>query len=220
MGSASFSCCFKNMRPNTITFTAIIANLVAVVFLIWGATDLYWKRKSNKALYLISFVFLCLILIAMIFILVLLNLSIDEHFTTINKIGKILCLIIIGLCILAFISLLIAEILILIDYNDIEKLYGPGRNISIPDWLAAILPGIIGLIASIIVILCVNVLYKIFNDNILNKKQNENTLNQNSITVNPNVQNKSVIISGNNSQPYNQPSPVLNSENGINIDNK
>ena len=38
-----------------------------------------------------------------------------------------------GFCILALIFLLIAEILILIDYNDFEDILGQGRNIPSHD---------------------------------------------------------------------------------------
>ena len=219
------------MRPNVIALIAIISNLIAVAFLIWGLADLIWYRKGRKALYIISFVLLCLTLILLVIIIVFLNLRIGPNFMTIYKVGKIICLLIIGLCILAFIFLLISEILILIDYNDIEDLLGPGRNISSHDWAAAILPGILGLIASVIVSLCANVLYKIFNDNILTSfdiYQNNNpmNINQNSMTTIPNVQNPVVVVSGNNSgmipptNPYNQPKPVFNSESGINYNNK
>ena len=231
MGCLSLFCCFKSMRPNVITLIAIISNLIAVAFLIWGLADLLWYRKGRKALYIISFVLLCLTLILLVIIIVFLNLRIGPNFMTIYKVGKIICLLIIGLCILAFIFLLISEILILIDYNDIEDLLGPGRNISSHDWAAAILPGILGLIASVIVSLCANVLYKIFNDNILTSfdiYQNNNpmNINQNSMTTIPNVQNPVVVVSGNNSgmipptNPYNQPKPVFNSESGINYNNK
>ena len=231
MGCLSLFCCFKSMRPNVIALIAIISNLIAVAFLIWGLADLIWYRKGRKALYIISFVLLCLTLILLVIIIVFLNLRIGPNFMTIYKVGKIICLLIIGLCILAFIFLLISEILILIDYNDIEDLLGPGRNISSHDWAAAILPGILGLIASVIVSLCANVLYKIFNDNILTSfdiYQNNNpmNINQNSMTTIPNVQNPVVVVSGNNSgmipptNPYNQPKPVFNSESGINYNNK
>ena len=231
MGCLSLFCCFKSMRPNVITLIAIISNLIAVAFLIWGLADLLWYRKGRKALYIISFVLLCLTLILLVIIIVFLNLRIGPNFMTIYKVGKIICLLIIGLCILAFIFLLIAEILILIDYNDIKDFLGPGRSIPSHDWAAAILPGILGLIASVIVSLCANVLYKIFNDNILTSfdiYQNNNpmNINQNSMTTIPNVQNPVVVVSGNNSgmipptNPYNQPKPVFNSESGINYNNK
>ena len=210
MGCLSLFCCFKSMRPNVITLIAIISNLIAVAFLIWGLADLLWYRKGRKALYIISFVLLCLTLILLVIIIVFLNLRIGPNFMTIYKVGKIL---------------------ILIDYNDIEDFLGPGRSIPSHDWAAAILPGILGLIASVIVSLCANVLYKIFNDNILTSfdiYQNNNpmNINQNSMTTIPNVQNPVVVVSGNNSgmipptNPYNQPKPVFNSESGINYNNK
>ena len=175
MGLLSLSCCFKNIFPNPLAFASITSNMVGIIFLIWGATELkwYWFRKARKPLYIISFVFFFLTLIGLIFVIVLLNLWTDQNFIiTINIIGKILCGIILGLCILAFIFLLIAEILILKDYNHIENKLGPGRNIPILDWLRAIIPGISGLITLVITTLCVNVLYKKFNDNILAQQNN------------------------------------------------
>ena len=239
MGCLPLFCCFKNMRPNTISSTAIITNLIALAFLIWGISDIQWDwfKKSRKHLYLffyiISFLFLCLTFIFLILIIVFLNLRIGPNFMTLNKVGKILCLIIIGLCILAFILLLIAEILILIDYNDFENELGPGRNIPSHDWAAVILPGILGLIASVIVTLCVNVLYKIFNDNILTSfdiYQNNSpiNINQNSMTTIDKVQNQNpvAVVSGNNSEiippinPYNQPLPAYNSDVKIKYNNE
>ena len=173
MGCLSLFCCFKNMSPNKIVFTAIISNLIAVVFLIWGITDLFWYRKARKPLYIISLIFFFLSLIGLIFVIVLLNVRTDQNYIiTINIIGKIICGIIITLCILSFIFLLIAEILILKDYNDIEDILGPGRDIPILDWLRVILPGILGLITLVITTLCVNVLYKKFNDNIIEEQNN------------------------------------------------
>lgn len=233
MGCLPLFCCFKNMRPNTIALIGIISNLIAVIFLIWGLADLDWPyfRKGRKALYIISFVFLCLTLALLIVVIIFANLRNGPNFMTFNNIGKILCLIIIGLSILAFIFLLIAEILILVDYSDIEKAWPIGRFFPSHDWAAAILPGILGLIASIIVPLCANVLYKMFNDNILTSfdvYQNNNpmNINQNSMATIPNVQNPVVVVSGNNSgmippiTPYNQQPPVFNTQTGIDYNNK
>ena len=232
MGCLVFFCCFKNMNPNTIASTAIITNLMAVAFLIWGIIDIQWNwlKKARKTLYIISFSFLCLTLILMIFIIVFLNLRIGPNFMILNKLGNLICLIIIGSCILSFIFLLIAEILILIDFNDFENILGPGRNISSHEWTTVILPGLLGLIATVIISLCANVLYKIFNDNILTSfdiYQNNSpmNINQNSMTTIPNVQNPVVVVSGDNSgvippnYPYNQPVPEYNST-GINNNNK
>ena len=175
MGLLSLSCCFKSILPNPLGFTAITSNIVGIIFLVWGATELkwYWFRKARKLLYIISFVFFFLTLIGLIFVILLLNIRTGQnYFINTNIIGKILCGIIIVLCILAFIFLLIAEILILKDYNDIEDILGPGRDIPILDWLRAILPGILGLITLVITTLCVNVLYKKFNDNIIEEQNN------------------------------------------------
>ena len=212
MGCEFLFCCFKNMFPNTIAFISIICNIIALVFLIWGATDLFWYKKARKALYLISFTLFCLTLIAMIFIIVFLNIWPGKNFKIIVRIGQSLCYIIIGLCILAFIILLIAEILIIKDYNDIQdELIEPGSEISSLRWIAAIVPGILGLITTIIISLCTNILYNKI-DNNTNQNENENQhINPNSTISIANGKNPVVDISGNNSgiipskTPYNQP---------------
>ena len=125
-----------------------------------------------------------------------------------------LCLLIIALCVVSFIVLLIGYSLELKDYSDIERREGPGRIIPNHDWTAAILPGILAFISSIITALCANVLYKIFNDDILTSilaYQNAYpvNVNQNSIT---NIQND-VIVTGNNAGIM---PPIYQSGNNLN----
>lgn len=203
MGCLPLFCCFKTMKPKVIAMTALAVNIIALAFLIWGVADLSWDRNSAKVLYIISFVLFILLSILIIMVLVFLNMRNDKSYITYNKIGKILCLLIIALCALAFIFLLVAEILEIKDYADYEKLL-PGRQIASHDWAAAILPGLLGLITLVIIALCANVLYKIFNDNILISFLNyQNALpipvNQNSMTTLPNYPQNPVIIKENNS---------------------
>ena len=231
MGCAPLFCCFKNCRPNSIAFTALIVNVIAFAFLIWGLADIEFSRNSAKALYIIAFIFLALSLIALILILIFLNLRNGPSYITFNNIGKILCLLIILFCIIAIILFVIAEIFLIYDYDDLEKMLGKGRNIPRHDWAAVILPGILGIISSVIVALCANVLYKIFNDNILTTvsayQNNPVNLNQISTTTVPNITQDQVVVTGNNvgavppMVPNNQPQfPVYVQQSGMNINMK
>ena len=205
MGCTPLFCCFRSCRPNCIAFTALVANIIAVAFMIWALVDLAWMRKARKPLYIIAFVILCVTLVLLIVVLILLNLRVGNNYVTYNNIGRIFSLIIIILAILAFIFLLVAEILLLYDYVDLEKALGKGRQIPSHDWAACILPGILGLIASIIIALCANVLYRIFYDNILGSYldyQNNSPvhINNNSMSTLPNVSQNPVAVTINNPQ--------------------
>jgi len=228
MGITPLFCCFRNYRPNCIALTAFICNLITFAFLIWGLCDIGF-RKGEKAIYIIGFILLTISLIAIIGVFILLNLRNTSNYLTFNKIGKILCLIIIICCIIAFILFLIATICIIKNYADIEdsieKYYGYDYDIPAREWCAAIIPGILALISSIIIALCANILYKIFNDNIftsvIGAQPNPIILNQNSMTTIPNINNQSpVIISGNNAgilpPMITNPPPIYQSGTALN----
>lgn len=216
MGCSPLFCCFRNYRPNCIALTALITSIISLAFLIWGLADLHWFRKGEKVLYIIGFILIALIFISLICILILLNFRNTVNYITFNSTGKILCLLIIAFCIIAFILFLIAEILILKHYSDyesdMEKYLGYDYDIPSHDWAAAILPGFLTLIATVIIALCANVLYTIFNDNIVTSVlsyQPNPVLNQNSMTTIPNVTSPSpVIITGNNAGVV--PPPIVN----------
>lgn len=215
MGCSLFYCCFKNFRPNCIAITALIANIIAVSFMIWALADLEWSlfiRKGRKALYIIAFVLLCLTLLLLIAAFILLNIRKGGNYVTLNNVGKIFCLIIAILAILAFILLLIDEILLIVDYDKIERNAGNGRQIPSHDWAACILPGLLGLIASVVITLCANILCTIFNSNILGSLfefQNNGAMNvnQNSITSIPNLTQDPVAVTVNN--PPIIPPPII-----------
>ena len=215
MGCISLFCCFKNLQPKIIAITALITNIICVAFLIWAIADLHWIFHTHqKVLYIISFVIYIVLLILVIIVLVLIFLRQGGKNLTINNIGKILCLLIIALCIIGFILLLIGYIFELKYYADAEKRYS-GQQISSHDWAAAILPGLLAFINSIITALCANVLYKIFNDDILTSVlayQNAYpaNVNQNSVT---NIPNQDVIVTGNNAGIM---PPIYQSGNNLN----
>ena len=202
MGCSPLFCCFKNCRPNCITITGLIANIIAVAFMIWGLCDLEWNwtKRGRKVLYIIAFVILCVTLVLLIVVLIILNLRVGANYITCNNIGRIFCLIIIILAILAFIFLLVDEILLLVDYAKLERDSGKGRNIPSHDWAACILPGLLGLIASVIIALCANILYRIFYDNILGPYLDGPVqhVNNNSVSTIPNVTQDPVAVTVNN----------------------
>lgn len=79
-----------------------------------------------------------------------------------------------------------------------------GKDIHSHEWAAAIIPGIIGFIAAVVIALCLNVLYKIFKENILtsiNEYQINNSknvvVNNNSMSTIPNITQNQVVITGN-----------------------
>ena len=114
---------------------------------------MHWIFHTHqKVLYIISFVIYIVLLILVIIVLVLIFIRQGGKNLTINNIGKILCLLIIALCIIGFILLLIGYIFELKDYADAEKDLGPGRQIPNHDWTAAILPGLLAFINSIITV--------------------------------------------------------------------
>ena len=206
MGITPLFCCFRNCRPNCIVLTAFICNLITFAFLIWGLCDISF-RKGEKVIYIIGFILMTISLISVIGAFILLNLRNASNYVTFNNIGKILCLIIIICCLIAFILFLIAEICIIKNYADIEdkaeKYLGYDYDIPTHDWCAAIIPGILALISSIIIALCANILYKIFNDNIftsvIGAEPNPIIVNQNSMSTIPNAYNQNpIVISGNN----------------------
>lgn len=228
MGITPLFCCFRNCRPNCIVLTAFVCSLITFALLIWGICDLH-MRKGEKALYYIGFILWIISLLAIIGVFILLNTRNTSNYMQFNSIGKILCLVIIACCLIAFILFLIAGICILKNYSDIEDDYETllGYDYDIPghDWCAAIIPTILALISSIVIALCANILYKIFNDNIITSvygaEPNPISLNQNSMTTIPNINNQNpVIISGNNAGVLppmgTNPPPVYLSGTGMN----
>ena len=93
-----------------------------------------------------------------------------------------------------------------------EEYLGADYNIPAHDWKAVTVPGYLTFVATVIIALCANVLYKIFNDNIITSVlsyQSNPVINQNSMTTIPNVTSPSpVIITGNNAGVV--PPPIVN----------
>ena len=186
MGCIGLFCCYRTCRPTLVAIVGLVTNLIAIIFLIWALADLPWFTKAPKVLYIIAFVLICLCFICFIIIFILLNLRTGPNYLTYNNIGKILCLLIIGMSILAFIFLLIGGII------ELAKMVKYREFCVGHDWAALFIPTILGLIACIIMALCANYLYTIFNLNILSTLSYhqytlQTVVNPNSTTTIPNT---------------------------------
>ena len=110
MGVASLFCCFRDQKPNCLAITGLVANVVGIIFLIWGIAVNFWYRKGVEVMYDLAFTLLCLTLVGFIVIIIFLN--INGASRMIYNIGKIICLVIIGACALAFIFYLVDFIIL------------------------------------------------------------------------------------------------------------
>ena len=183
MGASAFFCCFNNKSANCVSFTSIAANIISFGFFIWSLTDIMFSiKKGSKALYIITFVLLCIILLLNLVVFVLINIKKSHLQRTTGSIGKMICLAIIGLCALCLIFLIIAFIVILVKYVDVEKEIS-GKFWPTSDWFAIFVPFILTVIALIIIAKAANYLWKFFVDRV-----NLANVGQNSITANPTVQ--------------------------------
>ena len=210
MGCAPMFCCFLNQQPNCMALTGLAASIVAFAFMIWGLADLWFKRDGVEAIYIIAFVLVCISLVGFILVFIFRNLG------KINNIGRIICLIILIMCFVAFIFLLVAFIILIVDYADVEKAI-PGQAFPDHDWAAVFVPSLIGLFCLVIMALAANILYKVFNDNVIATPYPVH-VTQNSMTTTPNPP-QPVIFPVNNVNPLanNMPYPVTIQQSGVNM---
>ena len=198
----SILCCFNNLNRKILAIVAISANAFGFFFLIWGVAVLGWTRKSAKALYWIGFVLVLLSLFGTIAILIMALVKNQESRETINKIGRIICYVALGIIALGIIFVLISTIITLADYakytrkvnkylDDLDIDYS-GAKIPAKYWAALIVPTVFLLIGGIASALCLFALSIIFQKDIdtsiaehENPKSNQMQSNQN-ITVNNN----------------------------------
>lgn len=228
MGMAPLFCCFNKQNPNCIALTGLIASVLAFVFLIWGLSDLEFKRNGVKAIYVISYIFIILIMLAMIAFLVFLNLRKSTIYRTLMNIGRIICLVILILAGISFLLMLIAFIILLVDYGKLSSYLKDVRNEEIDEdedgleylwaialdnvmteakiagheWGAVIVPSIISLIALIVIAFVANALYKVFVDNYNSAEPVSTNSNQNTmVTVIPNNKMPGMFQNNNNISP-------------------
>ena len=162
-----------------------------------------------------SFTFVILIMLGFIAILVLLNSKNNESLRTINYIGRFVSLFILFMCCIAFIFLLIAFIILIVDYNKLRKFLKSDKiyykdildfvwafhmddvvdsgEIADREWAALFVPSIIDLICLILMSLAAFISYRGFNEgpyppvnvNVQNSTTNVNNATQ--IGMFPNV---------------------------------
>jgi hypothetical protein len=228
MGISPLFCCFNNRQPKCLAGTGLIASFLAFGLLIWGVTDLEYKRTGVKAIYIIAFIFVILILLAFIALLIFLIMPKSGSYKKIMNLGRIICLAILVLTCIAFIFLLVAWIILLVDYGKLNSFLKDARNGEIDEdedyeqyewaedvsittdakiagheWGALIVPGIVGLIALILDGLIANYLYKVFMDNYNSAPEFpvNNIGNQNTVGVTvPNVNQPGLFP--NNNGPF------------------
>ena len=114
----------------------------------------------------------------------------------IYNIGKIICLVIIGACALAFIFYLVDFIILCKDYADFSV---SGRY-----WAAAIIPSLLAFAAIIVMALIANRLVKEFSDRMSSAPANPNAVPQTTMTTmitNPNIPQPSLFPNNNGPNP-------------------
>ena len=164
MGVASLFCCFRDQKPNCLAITGLVANVVSIIFLLWGIFVNLWPSKGVEVMYDLAFTLLCLTLVGFIVIIIFLN--INGASRMIYNIGKIICLAIIGAGALAFIFYLVDFIILCKDYADFSV---SGRY-----WAAAI----------IVMALIANRLVKEFSDRMNSAPAYPNAVPQTTMTTN------------------------------------
>lgn len=215
MGCGPFFCCFENQQPKCLASTGIASSILATAFLIWGVADLEFKRTGVKAIYIIAFIFVIIIIAAFIVLFILLSMQKAGNYRTLMNIGRLISLAILGLCGIAFVFLLISFIILLVDYSKLHSFLKDLRNGKLDgdedvedydwsehlddidteikivghEWGAVIAPSIIALFCLVLIGLVANVLYRVFADNYNSTPQYQiNTYsNQNTVTTVPNM---------------------------------
>ena len=103
MGCSPLFCCFKNQSPICIAIIGLIASIISMGMFIVIIVLLYFNNNAIKIFYIICFGFICHIMIRFIFLIVLLCLKNNSY----SIIGKIICIVTIGLGVLGFVIFLV-----------------------------------------------------------------------------------------------------------------
>ena len=174
MGVASLFCCFRDQKPNCLAITGLVANVVSIIFLLWGILVNIWPSKGVEVMYNLAFTLLCLTLVGFIVIIIFLN--INGASRMIYNIGKIICLVIIGACALAFIFYLVDFIILCKDYAD--------NSVEAKYWAVLIIPCLLAFAVIIVMALIANRLVKEFSDRMNSAPANPNAVPQTTMTTN------------------------------------
>ena len=163
-------CCLLGVRPKYLELIALLANIIEIGFLIWGAAGIPWSdlNSGRKACYYIAFGLIILTFILTIIIMVLrcggrIN-------SSSNKAGYAICLTAVIIDVIAFIMVIIAEALILYRMWDLDDdtEYWRGRRyhyskdyFSNSEWAAAIIPTSAAELCTIAHFYCLSFLLKL-----------------------------------------------------------
>ena len=219
MGMEALFCCFRGLGPKISAITGLGASVLSFAFLIWGLADLWFKRKGVHALYIITFVLVILALVGFALLFVFLMMTGQR---AINNLGRTICLVIIMICVLAFIFMLISWIILIVNYADLRKdLKDIGSDETIPshEWAAVFVPSLITLIVLPLMALVANYLYKEFTDR-MNLNPTPYPVTQNTIPTIPNISQPEINLNINGPVPpmgNNVPYPVPIQQSGVNI---
>ena len=219
MGMEALFCCFRGLGPKISAITGLGASVLSFAFLIWGLADLWFKRTGVHVLYIITFVLVILALVGFALLFVFL-MKIGPR--AINNLGRTICLVIIMICVLAFIFMLISWIILIVYYADLRKdLKDIGSDETIPshDWAAVFVPSLITLIVLPLMALVANYLYKEFTDR-MNLNPTPYPVTQNTIPTIPNISQPEINLNINGPVPpmgNNVPYPVPIQQSGVNI---
>ena len=210
MGMEALFCCFRGLGPKISAITGLGASVLSFAFLIWGLADLEFKRKGVHALYIITFVLVILALVGFALLFVFL-MKIGPR--AINNLGRTICLVIIMICVLAFIFMLISWIILIVYYA------GTDKTIHSHEWAAVFVPSLITLIVLPLMALVANYLYKEFTDR-MNLNPTPYPVTQNTIPTIPNISQPEINLNINGPVPpmgNNVPYPVPIQQSGVNI---
>ena len=213
MGVSPLMCCLSSQQPKCLSATGLAAGILAFAFFIWGIADLEFKRRGVMVIYIMTFTFFIFLMLGFVILFILSNLQNSHTYKAMMNVGRYICLLILVLTVIAFIFLLIAWIILLVDYSKLKSYLKDrkGKYDKIKDqdyfwayplddidtegkivgheWGAVIVPGIIGLLALIVMALVANALYKMFFDTYTSGTQYPVTTgyNPNSASPLPNI---------------------------------
>ena len=202
-------CCLATLKPKSIEIIALICNIVSIGFLIWGIADIPWDDISTAGKIFFFITCGCVVL-TLIFLLGLMCIRCSGKINTSkNSTAKCLCIAMIVFDILAFILIIIAEIIIFYnmddkddDYYYYDYNYRRRRRSKYSDreWAASIISISAAEIAIICHSYCANFLLKLISArtdtsylDYMEKKENNNIVSR---TIN--VFNQPNNIVGNN----------------------
>ena len=210
MGMEALFCCFRGLGPKISAITGLGASVLSFAFLIWGLADLWFKRTGVHVLYIITFVLVILALVGFALLFVFLMMTGQR---AINNLGRTICLVIIMICVLAFIFMLISWIMLIVYYAD------PDKTNPSHEWAAVFVPSLITLLALPIMALAANYLYKVFTDK-MNTTPYPVNIPNNSMPTIPNIAPPEIIPNINGPVPpmgNNVPFPVPIQQSVVNI---